>query len=198
MGSTIHARSLQTVDRMAEGLRVSAGLRRDRVGPTILAFGQVAALASLGFSVFAVEEQGWSMLPIVALALLLTAGFAIANFFVYSDRSRVVVARFVLQRMPEGSRDVEWTFSDDGIARRTDVAALSSSWELVTKVVEVPSGFLIYRGKYEYDWIPGEAFGSPVAARLFAGLAASRAKEYVLIGECRTTDDFSREDDRRG
>jgi hypothetical protein len=186
--TTITARYRLTADRMAEGFRVHKKLTQGWGSRAWLFACELLSIGCLGYASWNVELDHWTALLVIPMAAVIVAMFAFLNFMAHSDRGNRVVARFVLARMPDASRDIEWRFSDELLEQRTALAAASYRWELVTKVVEVPSGFLVSRGRFAFDWLPGEAFDSPVDARLFAGLAGSHAKEYVLIGECRTAD----------
>ncbi len=188
MDRPIIVRYRLTPERMAEGTLVHARLNRGWLGR---AWSLGCELVAFFCLVYCYREMGadfWLVLLTIVASAFVIATFALINFFSRSDRGHRAIARFLLARTPEGSKDVEWSLSDESLDQRTSLAASSYLWPLVTKVVEVPTGFLVSRGKFAFDWLPGDGFASPVDARLFAGLAQAHAKEFVLIGECRTAD----------
>lgn len=188
METPIIAHYRLTVERMAESLRVHSLLASNtwRFTWAWIFLCEFFSIGALTYSLWNLRLGDWTTWLTVTGALFTVSLFAYLHFVIQSGRMNQGVARALFARLPEEAKDVEWWFTDELLEQRTPLATLSFRWELVTKVVEVPTGFLIWRGRLASDWVPGDAFESAVDARLFARLAGTHAKEYVLIGECRT------------
>jgi hypothetical protein len=173
---------------MAESIRVHSLLstKTRRFTWSWIFLCELLSMVLLTYSLWNVKLGDWNSLVTLPAALIVVSAFAYLHFVIKSGRMNQGVARVLFTKLSEGEKDVEWQFTDEILEQRTLHTALSFRWELVTKVVELPDGFMIYRRPIASDWIPGDAFDSPINARLFARLAESHAKEYVLIGECRT------------
>ncbi len=179
---TIAAKHRWTAEEMARSNRAHSKQSHGpipRLGLHALSLTSMLLLAGSFWTL--VKAHFENIADLIPIYLMVPAVFGFIYFGIYADRQ---MGRLFFRLMPENSKDVEWTFSEHGLETRTPLTTGAYSWALVTKVVENPQGFLIYRNQFLFDWIPARAFASPVDIRRFATLAEERSPRYILVGEC--------------
>ena len=83
----------------------------------------------------------------------------IAFFFVFGTLSVLMMylarARREVREIDDNS--VEWTFSDDGICRRSESGDMAVSWASVDKLWRFPDVWLVFMGEPSYSMLPRES-----------------------------------------
>lgn len=184
MAEPIIARYRLSVELLAEANRIQKRVGRSWLWAAWMVGCQVITSVCVVYLLWQIRFQSWDELILGFCVLLAAAMFALIGWLDSSGWDRWA-AKWVLSKMPEAAKDVEWIFTDELIDQRTGLSTASFVWELVTKVVEVPEGFQLHRGKMLLDWIPAAAFETPEEIPRFVRLARSRVAHYVVLGECR-------------
>jgi hypothetical protein len=120
--------------------------------------------------------------------IVLAVAILIWSFLLWANRTKAFFkwrARRAFRSLPGGPRVVEWSFGPQLISNRTQLSASTLLWPLFLKVVESPSGFLLYQQKNFFNWIPANAFVSESEMKRFAELARGHVPLYIVVSPCR-------------
>ena len=80
------------------------------------------------------------------------------------------------------NQEVEWTFTNEQVQRRSPEASSEFGWSALGKVIETPDGFLLYPKGKSFDWVPRHGFENVAAFERLAELAKERVPEFEVLG----------------
>jgi hypothetical protein len=109
-------------------------------------------------------------------------GGAIGLYFVFFNRTFLkwrVRRRFA--KRPDAGAETEWRFTPEVVLLATSSSRSERLWNNFIKLVESPSGVLLYPNPTMFHWIPRHAFASDLEYARFLQLAESRIANYRRI-----------------
>jgi hypothetical protein len=150
------ARCLWTADHYVTMINRHNSLRFRREFKILLKLAAGLLLAFTMFVIFvAIASPYDEPAPYLSLILILV----ICVFALTYDRINEWHLRRNFRKYPD-PKEVEWTFTLDGVQTKSSLGEATLKWEAFMKDVEFIDGFLFYYSKNVFSWIPRSAFES--------------------------------------
>jgi hypothetical protein len=110
-------------------------------------------------------------------------GISCGLLFLMAPRARTWILRRQFRRRADRGQMVERIFTDDWWECKVgDLQSSKTSWQLVEKCVETPTGFLLYfGGKTIFSWVPVDGFVRSDEVQQFTELTRTKVAEYRVI-----------------
>ncbi len=121
-----------------------------------------------------------------SLPVFVGLGCAVGLYLAFYDRTFLKwrVRRQFRKRTDAGD-DTEWRFTPDVIYQATSSSRTEQLWNTYSKMVESPSGVLLYPNPTMFHWIPRHAFASDLEYARFLQLAESRIERCHRVNTSR-------------
>jgi YcxB-like protein len=151
---------------------------QSKLRPSIVMLVNGMALLLATLSIFILFVEG--LRSSVSISSLILITFAVYWLFL----SRRVNEWFLTRgfdKTPAANAVVLWQFSEQQLAQEcAGVVSFQAEWKLLSKVMEVSDGFLLYTyPKNMFYWLPFAGFEKPEGIEAFKSIVQSKQIKYV-------------------
>jgi hypothetical protein len=115
----------------------------------------------------------------------LATSIALVAAGIYWFAVRPFERRWMIRRQfakrPDKNIELEWHVTSDQIQTRNCLGHSEFSWQAITKLVQAPTGIMLYPNDQIFHWLPRHGFASDADFKEFIDLAKTKVQRHYNV-----------------